>query len=97
MIIRIVRMHFREDAITTFLDVFKENQEAIRTFPGCIKVELLKDRRSNNTYATLSHWSTEEDLEQYRKSRLFEDVWSRVKPLFAARPEAFSLERVSDI
>jgi quinol monooxygenase YgiN len=39
---------------------------------------------------THSHWKSEEALEQYRNSDLFQSTWSTVKPLFAARPEAHS-------
>lgn len=97
MIIRIVRMHFTETGVNEFLPIFDVNKEAIRHFPGCLHLQLLKDVSSPHTYTTLSHWQEVHDLENYRKSELFEKVWARVKPLFADRPQAFSLEKFIEV
>ena len=96
MVIRIVRMHFRADAVETFLKVFNENKEAIRNFPGCSHMELMKDLRALNTFVTISHWNSVDDLDTYRHSPLFRSVWARTKPLFSAKTEAFTLEEFSD-
>lgn len=93
MIIRIVRMHFTEAGIAEFLDIFNQNKEAIRHFPGCHHLELLKDATNAHIFTTLSHWQEPADLERYRTSDLFGNVWIRVKPLFSSRTEAFSLEK----
>lgn len=93
MIIRIVRMHFKESGVEEFLRIFRANEEAIRNFKGCTYLELLRDLKDETVYTTLSHWQDEESLEQYRKSELFASVWSPVKSLFAERPGAFSLVR----
>jgi heme oxygenase (mycobilin-producing) len=97
MIVRIVRMHFREEEVETFLGIFNSNKLAIRNFPGCTHLELLKDKVAPNTYTTLSHWNDAEDLEAYRKSELFEGVWAVVKKLFSARPEAFTLVKFIEL
>jgi heme oxygenase (mycobilin-producing) len=94
MVVRIVRMHFREEAVPEFLAIFESNKTAIRKFPGCQHLELLKDLSHPTTYTTLSHWKHPDDLEAYRKSELFEGVWVRVKKLFAARTEAFTMVKV---
>jgi heme-degrading monooxygenase HmoA len=94
MVTRIVRMHFRAEAVESFLKTFNENKDAIRSFPGCSHMELLKDIRALNTFVTISYWDRPEDLENYRKSMLFESIWARTKPLFSAKAEAFSAERV---
>ena len=93
MIIRIVRMHFTEAGVAEFLDIFNQNKEAIRHFPGCHHLELLKDATNAHIFTTLSHWQDPADLECYRTSDLFGNVWKRVKPLFSSRTEAFSLEK----
>lgn len=92
MVIRIVRMHFRADAVEKFLKVFNENKEDIRNFPGCSHMELMKDLRALNTFVTISHWNSADDLEAYRQSLLFRSVWAQTKPLFSAKTEAFTLE-----
>ncbi len=97
MIIRIVRMHFSESGKEEFLNIFNENKEAIRNFRGCMHLELLKDPQNPLIFTTLSHWEDEQSLENYRQSALFDSVWSRVKPLFAARTQAFSLTKFIEV
>jgi quinol monooxygenase YgiN len=92
MIVRIVRMHFREEEIEAFLQIFNANREAIRSFPGCTYMDLMRDLNSPSTLVTISHWNGPGDLEAYRTSPLFRSVWSRVRPLFARKPEAFTVE-----
>lgn len=97
MIIRIVRMHFSEAGVEEFLEIFNRNKVAIRNFPGCTHLELLKDAEDSYTYTTLSHWDDERSLEAYRKSELFSSVWGRVKTLFAERTQAFSLRKFIEL
>ena len=97
MIIRIVRMHFTEAGVEEFLEIFNKNKVAIRNFPGCSHLQLLKDAEDETVFTTLSHWSDEESLEAYRKSELFNSVWGRVKTLFAERTQAFSLRKFIEL
>ena len=53
MIVRIVRMHFRASEVTTFLQIFEANKEAIRNFPGCTHLELLRDFSNQATFTTI--------------------------------------------
>ena len=82
MIIRIVRMHFTDAGIAEFLQIFEDNKNAIRNFPGCSHLQLLADVSDPLCYTTLSYWDKEESLDNYRKSELFDKVWGRVKTLF---------------
>jgi quinol monooxygenase YgiN len=75
MIIRIVRMTFREDKISEFLAIFDQYKEAIRKQPGCTHLELLQDYNHTNVYSTYSY---------------FGKVWPATKKLFSAKPEAHS-------
>src|SRR5689334_271946 len=93
MLVRIVRMYFTPDTSRHFLTIFRSNEDSIRKFPGCTHLALLRDASDENCFVTLSHWDSAADLEVYRKSELFESVWSRVKPLFGRQPQAFSLVR----
>src|SRR5882762_1029718 len=97
MLIRIVRMHFTNAGIEEFLEIFDTNKEAIRNFPGCTHLQLLKDADDPQCYTTLSHWNGPGDLEKYRKSELFGSVWGSVKTLFSERSQAFSLERFIEL
>lgn len=97
MIIRIVRMHFTEAGVEEFLEIFNRNKEAIRHFPGCTHLQLLTDSDDLRCYTTLSHWNSEEDLNNYRNSELFNNVWGHVKALFSERSQAFSLEKFIEV
>jgi heme-degrading monooxygenase HmoA len=90
-------MHFTDAGVEEFLDIFNANKNAIRSFPGCSHLQLLKDADDPNTYTTLSYWDKPESLESYRKSELFGSVWGRVKTLFAERSQAFSLEKFIEL
>ena len=83
-------MTFRPEAVDTFIGVFDESAPRIRAFPGCLHLELWQDVSYPNILTTLSHWKDDAALEKYRSSQLFKATWARTKPLFAARPEAFS-------
>ena len=80
-----------------FLEIFERHKTAIRKVKGCTHLELLKDANYPNVYTTLSHWKKASDLEAYRKAELFQEVWGKVKPLFSARAQAFSLEKVVEV
>ena len=90
MIVRIVRMTFHPDALDTFLEHFDATSPRIRAIPGCLHLELWQDERFPNICTTHSHWESDRALQAYRNSDLFESTWAKVKPLFAAWPEAHS-------
>ncbi len=48
-------------------------------------------------FFTYSHWNREEDLETYRKSELFQTVWSDTRKLFRAAPTAWSLTDQTEV
>jgi heme-degrading monooxygenase HmoA len=90
-------MHFTEAGVDEFLEIFNQNKNAIRNFPGCSHLQLLKDHHDTNCYTTLSHWDNITSLDNYRKSELFGRVWGRVKTLFSERSQAFSLEKFIEL
>jgi len=94
MIIRIVKMTFREEAVSEFLDLFEERKEQIRHFEGCRHLELWREEGSGQVFFTYSHWENEKALDHYRFSGFFKDTWSRTKALFAAKAEAWSVAQI---
>lgn len=91
MITRVVKMTFREDEIQRFKQIFAESAALIQSFEGCGEVRLMQDNRNENVYFTLSKWQSEEHLNSYRSSVLFETTWAKVKPLFSEKAKAWSL------
>jgi quinol monooxygenase YgiN len=92
MLIRIVRMTFRPDAVPAFLEIFAAAQPKIVAQPGCRSVRLWRDSQTPHTLATYSIWESEEALNQYRRSELFGSVWPRTKALFESPAQTFSFE-----
>jgi quinol monooxygenase YgiN len=92
MITRIVKMTFQPEKVDEFLSLFYEKKMHIEQFDGCRNVVLLNDIQNKNVFFTYSHWENEDSLNNYRNSELFNDVWKKTKILFAAKPEAWSLE-----
>jgi len=94
MIKRIVKMSFRPDAIDAFKNIFETNWQHIKSFQGCSHVELLQDKQNPSLFFTYSLWESEDFLNAYRNSDLFEKVWGATKLLFNDKPQAFSLNEI---
>jgi len=94
MLIRYVRMTFHEENVSEFIDIFNESKEQIRAMQGCSYLELLRDLNQPGVFMTHSHWASEDDLNNYRRSELFRSVWAKTKVLFADIPAAFSVESI---
>ncbi len=91
MIVRIVQMTFRTEAIADFKQLFEERKERIRHFGGCRHLELWQDSGNSAIFFTYSHWESEAHLNHYRFSEFFKDTWGRTKALFADKPQAWSV------
>lgn len=87
-------MEFEKLHVPTFLAIFDGAKDKIRNFPGCSFLELYNDKNNGTIFFTYSRWKDEADLENYRKSPLFKEVWGQTKPLFKQKAEAWSVETV---
>jgi autoinducer 2-degrading protein len=94
MLVRIVKMSFHEENIPAFLDNFQLMKHHIRNAPGNRFLELYQDKNNTNIFFTYSYWETENDLDNYRKSALFDEVWTFTKKLFNEKPEAWSVDKL---
>ncbi len=94
MLIRVVKMTFRNDEINTFLHLFEERKHRIKNFEGCKHLELWQDRLHPNIFFTYSHWANMSNLDNYRSSPFFKETWQLTKALFSAPPEAWSVNKV---
>jgi quinol monooxygenase YgiN len=84
-------MSFEPGKVEEFKNVFRINWQSIKSFEGCVHVELLQDRMEPNIFFTFSLWQSEEHLNNYRHSELFKKVWGATKILFNDKPQAWSL------
>jgi len=94
MITRIVRMKVAPENVITFQNYFKESFTKIRNFSGCCDLSLHTDINDKGVVITFSRWESEAHLNDYRDSDVFKSTWEKVKPLFIAKPEAFSMEEL---
>lgn len=92
MFTRIVKMDFKAQHVPAFLNNFEAVKEKIRGFEGCEFLELYRDKNKPNIFFTYSKWNAEEDLENYRNSALFKEVWSVTKPMFKEKADAWSVD-----
>lgn len=97
MITRLVKLSLQQDKCEEFETIFYNTQSLIENFEGCQTTKLFKVSGSQSQYFTISYWLSEEHLENYRNSALFKNVWSTVKPLFAEKAEAWTLNGVIPI
>lgn len=79
MFVRIVKMSFHEEKIPDFLENFESVKDKIRNVDGNRFLELYQDKNDKCIFFTYSYWETEEDLENYRNSELFNTVWDFYK------------------
>lgn len=94
MLVRVVKMTFRADAVETFKEFFEERKDKIRSFEGCTHLELWQDSIHTNIFFTYSHWKNEAALIHYRHSAFFKDTWLETKQMFASKAEAWSVNQI---
>lgn len=97
MLIRIVKLTLKRENIASFEQIFEETKDFIQNFEGCLSLELYQDRKQPNIFFTYSQWEKEENLEEYRKSEFFRNVWGKTKLLFEENPEAWSVNRIKSV
>jgi quinol monooxygenase YgiN len=90
-------MEFYKQNVEGFLQNFEHTKSKIKAFKGCLLLELYRDKSNPTVFFTYSYWDSEEALEDYRKSELFHMVWSKIKPLFSTRPEAWSVDKLETL
>lgn len=97
MIVRIVKLSFHEKNIPVFLENFETIKQKIRNADGNRFLQLYQDKNNKCIFFTYSYWETEQDLENYRNSELFDTVWSFTKKLFNDKPEAWSVNKLETL
>ncbi len=97
MIIRIVKLSVSPEKIEDFMGYFERVKYDIRSFQGCLHLELLRDKDNNDFIFTYSKWEQSESLESYLNSPLFKSTWAKVKPWFNGKPEAWSVEQLQEV
>ena len=92
MIIRIVKMTFRENSSETFKEFTTSIKDTIKSFDGCLYLDILRDIYNPNIFFSYSHWVSEDHLNSYRDSEFFKTTWTKTKQWFDSKPEAWSVQ-----
>jgi len=90
--IRIVKLTLKPEYVEDFLNHFETVKNDINAFPGCQGMRLLQEKKAGNILFTYSQWKSNNDLENYRNSKLFLSIWPTVKQWFEAKAEAWSTD-----
>lgn len=98
MIKRIVMMQLLPEKEALFLDIFEEVKMDIRNREGCVDLEVLRSEHDGIISVwTISLWTSEDALNQYRSSALFQKTWAAVKPLFSGKAHAWTLTLIEKV
>ncbi len=90
MIIRFVKMTFKDEFVEEFLSELDKRKERIRNFKGCSFLQVLQDVNDPRIIFSHSFWESEQALDNYRYSEFFQETWKFTKPKFAEKPQAWS-------
>ncbi|MFA7272929.1 MAG: antibiotic biosynthesis monooxygenase [Crocinitomicaceae bacterium] len=90
MVTRIVKLTFQEEKVQDFLSFFEMIKLKVNSFPGCLGMQLMQDSKNPCVIFTYSQWESEENLNNYRDSGTFGEVWPSIKPWFGDKPEAWT-------
>ncbi len=96
MIYRIVKLHFQKEKVTSFLELFNDVVTKVNKQPGCIEMFMTQDMHNPAIFITHSKWETEDDLNKYRNSELFQVIWPTIKPWFEQKAEAWSMQLITN-
>ncbi len=92
--IRIVKMEFHSNKTEAFQQLFFDSKHLIEGMKGCNGVKLLRDKENRNVFFTYSNWESTKHLNAYRNSKTFEEIWTKTKLMFSAKPEAWSVDEM---
>lgn len=94
MIIRVVKLQFKQEVLEEALSELRSIAPKVRSMEGCRFLEIGVRSRDKGLVITYSYWDGVDYLNAYRSSDIFKEFWSSIKPLFDAKAEAWSLDRV---
>ena len=97
MLVSIVKLSIEDQSIEAFLNNFENSKQKIRGFEGCQFLELYQEQHTKNVFFTYSYWDDEAALNTYRNSDLFKGIWAKTKPMFNAKPEAWSVNKLHSL
>src|SRR5690606_21579256 len=92
MIIRIVELNIQKDGLAEARSLLEDVSSKVRNMDGCSHLHILFGIHQPGHITTYSHWTSEQHLNECRKSEVFINFWSAIKPLFSTPARAWSSE-----
>lgn len=96
MIVRIVKMVFKPDAVEPFKLFFDQIKTKVASYRGCQHMILMQGKQDKHILFTYSIWDDEDALNRYRDSETFTHIWTETKKGFAEKAEAWTLDQSFD-
>lgn len=90
-------MTFKPEKVEEFITVFERYKSKIKNAPGCTSLELIRNLDIPHQISTLSRWKSVQDLNNYRDSEIFKEVWPLTKIHFGAKPIAQSFSILTEV
>ena|SRR5690554_3349467 len=97
MVIRIVELSIQKEKFSLAKKYLAEVAPKVRNSKGCTHLRIVIDLHEAGHVTTYSHWNSEDDLNAYRKSEVFINFWSQIKPLFDRPARAWSSRTLHDL
>ncbi len=95
MIVRIVSLKCKPEDVDAFRLLLRQFMPRVLSAPGCLSLRIVGDVDKPTSFYTISAWRSVEDLDAYRNSPLFGDIWPRVRGMLRERAWASTCEDIS--
>lgn len=88
-------MEINPERTTEVEKILRDNFHKIKSFKGCLHLEILRDKTEPNRFLSYSEWKSIDDLENYRSSEFFGIFWRQLRKNFQSKAKAWTLEPIS--
>ncbi|MDP6350350.1 MAG: antibiotic biosynthesis monooxygenase [Chloroflexota bacterium] len=97
MILRLVGLPVEPGQVAEMERAFAMARPRIAALPGCQQVSLLRTGEGEEPdFLTLSVWDGRDDLEEYRRSDLFREIWPAIRATLRDKPWAKTYDYVAE-
>ena len=94
MITRIVKMVIKPEEVSSFVKHREKFTNKIRSFKGCVSHDFLKDKNVNNTFFSYSTWDSEQSIDTFRHSELFQSLKEINNRYYLKAEQAWTVENI---
>lgn len=97
MFMRLVQAKVDPDRLQTVAQRYEERIiPELQKIPGCLCLTLMQSARHPDECLSMTLWETREDVENYEKSGLYQDLLDEIRP-FLSETSAWKIELTKDL